>query len=51
MKHSTRLFSGLCHSSVPRPNARWRFLSAIIRRIHHKSDEGLACWASTFTDS
>ena len=36
---------------APRPNAWNRLRSAISRFIHHKSDDGLFCCASTLTAS
>ena len=48
---STLRLSGWRNSSVPRPNAGCRLRSAISRFIHHSSECGLACCASTLTAS
>jgi len=48
---STRGLSPVMNSIAPRPNSRYSLRFAIRRFIHHSSDDGFACCASTLIAS
>ena len=51
MKASTLAFSGSRNSMDPRPKTWCWLRRAMMRRIHHSSELGFCCWASTLTVS